>query len=147
MVSHVRPHLPPEPRTGTWQTPGSGAARRADRQGWRGGWRHRTALTISDLSVAQANPAGRIRPHAIVLREGCVRRLGQVDTGVASAGMAMTQWPEGLLDGSVAQPIVLFGVFLPCVHAGRVTMQSLACDGPPFWDGTTMRGRSDLNDA
>jgi len=125
MVSHVRPHLPHEPRTGTWQTPGSGAARRADRQGLRGRWRHGMALTISDLSMARAN-AGQLRSHAIVFCGG--RSPGwSLDTGVANAGMALTHLPESLWDGSMAQQTVLFGTFLPSVHTGRVPTQSLAC--------------------
>jgi hypothetical protein len=90
---------------------------------------------MSDLSMALANAAGRLRPHAIVLRGGCIRRLGRGDTGVAKAGMALTPLPESLLDGSVAQQVLLSGMFLPSVQAGRVSSRSLACDSPPFCVG------------
>ena len=46
--------------------------------------------------------------------------------------MALTPLPASLLDGSVAQQTVLLGMFLPSVHAGRVSSRSLACDSLPL---------------
>ena len=111
MGLHARPNIPNERRTSTLQTPGSDAARHADRPGLRGRGRHGMALTISDLSMAQANATGLLRPHALVLDGGCPRQAGQGAAGVAKTGMALTPLPESLLDGSVAQQIVLLGMF------------------------------------
>jgi len=92
------------------------------------------AMTISGLSMVPAKAAGLPRPHATVFCGGD-RQADEIATGVAKAGMALTPLPESLLDGSVAQQVLLSGMFLPSVQAGRVSSRSLACDSPPFCVG------------